>query len=164
MNAWVQPGNWQTAEAPMYQASATHGLTGCSALQFQPSVQVTPEKFQADTPSGYQVGVRVPQTPDLEGNLASAEIKDAVLTLPAGVSISPSAANGLAACQATGPEGIQLGDHDPVDADRLASEGLLPEGEEMGYHGNQDGMVHPAPGHCPLASQIGEVEVKTSTA
>jgi hypothetical protein len=94
----------------------------------------------------------VPQTPNVPGTPATPDLKNAVITLPEGVAISPSAANGLVACQAGGPEGIELGDHD-----LLAGENRVQEGEEMG----EDGLVHPAPGHCPSASQIGEVEVTT---
>jgi hypothetical protein len=39
--------------------------------------------------------------------------------------------------------------------DRLANENKVEEGEERG----PDGLVHPAAGHCPAASEIGEVEV-----
>ena len=160
MNAWIDPSDWQSASAPMFAASSGEALTGCEALQFSPSIEAKPdETTQVDTPSGYEVNLRVPQAPNVEGDLASADLKDAVVTLPAGVSISPSAANGLAACAASGPEGIQLGDHDQVDADRLAQEGIIQEGEERGYHGNEDGLVHAAAGHCPAASQVGEVEV-----
>ena len=151
-DSWVDPGDWQSAEAPMFAASASHAVSGCGALGFHPSIDVAPETTQVDTPSGYEVDVKVPQEPNMPGDLATPDLKDAVVTLPAGVSVSPSAANGLAACQESGPEGIELGDRD-----RPASEDKVEEGEEEG----PDGLAHPAPGHCPAASQIGEVEVIT---
>jgi hypothetical protein len=152
MNAWVEPENWQSAEAAMFQAGNSQGVTGCDALHFNPTVQVTPETTQADTPSGYEVDVRVPQAPNYEGDLETPDLKDAVLTLPEGISVAPGAANGLLACPATGPEAIDLGNND-----LLVDENLAEEGEEIGA----DGVVHPAPGHCPAASQIGTVEVIT---
>jgi hypothetical protein len=160
-NSWVDPGDWQSAEALMFEGPGGQGLTGCSALQFAPSIGVTPETTQADTPSGFEVDLRVPQAPNVEGDLATSDLKDAVVSFPSGVSLTAGAANGLVACQASGPEGIELGDHDEVDADRLAEEGVIQEGEEEGYHGSGDGLVHAAAGHCPLASQVGEVEILT---
>ena len=72
------------------------------------------------------------------------------MTLPEGVSLSPSAADGLAGCEESGPEGIELGNHDTLGHE-------VQEGEELG----PDELPHPAPGHCPAASQIGTVEVLT---
>jgi hypothetical protein len=161
MDSWVAPGDWQSAESAMYQGPGGTGVTGCGALQFNPTINVTPETTEADTPSGYEIDLRVPQASNFEGDLATSDLKNAVVSFPAGVSIDPSAANGLVACQASGPQGIELGNHDQVDADRLAEEGVIQEGEERGYEGDEDGLVHAAAGHCPFASQIGEVEVAT---
>jgi hypothetical protein len=158
-NSWVDPGDWQTAEAPMLTGPGDTGLQGCGALQFSPSISVTPETTEADTPSGFEVDLRVPQTPNFEGDLATSDLKDAVVSFPSGVSLTAGAANGLVACQASGPEGIELGDHDQIDADELAEEGVIQEGEEEGYEGDEDGLIHASAGHCPLASQVGEVEV-----
>jgi hypothetical protein len=165
VDSWVDPGDWvgpgspqgSPTEATMFETSSSQGVSGCDALQFDPSIAVTPETTETDTPSGYEVDVKVPQSANVEGNLATPDLKDATVTLPAGVSISPSAANGLVACQTSGPEGIELGDHDAVNADQMAGEGRLQEGEEIG----PDGLVHPAAGHCPAASRVGEVEVIT---
>ncbi len=152
MDSWVDPANWQSRETGMFEASATHAVSGCSMLQFEPSIKVSPETSETDTPSGYEVVLRVPQAPNVPGDLATPDLRDAVVDLPAGVSVSPGAAYGLVGCHASGPEGIELGDHD-----KLSDENKVQEGEEEG----PDGLVHPAPGHCPAASQIGEVEVKT---
>lgn len=152
MNAWLEPGNWQSAETPMFEAGLGQGVIGCNALQFQPSLEAQPETAEADTPSGYEVVVRNPQSPNFEGDLATPDLKDATVSFPEGVSVSPSAANGLAACQASGPEGIELGSNDP-----LAADNEVHEGEELGA----DELVHASPGHCPQASQIGDVEAVT---
>jgi hypothetical protein len=153
MDSWVDPSDWVEAETPMFEASSSQGVTGCSSLVFQPSIQVEPETTTADTPSGYEVDVRVPQAANVPGVLATPDLKDAVVSLPEGVSVDPSAANGLLACPATGPEGIDLGDGDRLEG----AHNEVQEGEELGA----DGLVHPAAGHCPLASQIGEVEAIT---
>ena len=152
LNSWVQPEHWVSAESTMFEASKTQAVSGCSSLIFQPTVQVAPETTETDTPSGYEVDIKVPQGANSPGTLATPDLKDAVVTLPEGVSPDPSAANGLQACQAAGSEGIELGAQD-----RLANENEVEEGEERG----PDGLVHPAAGHCPSASTIGEVEVVT---
>jgi hypothetical protein len=165
MDSWVDPTRWVSAEAPVFQGGVGQGVTGCGALVFEPSLEVAPEAEEStvDTPAGYEVALRVPQTLNVMGSLATPDLRDAVVSFPAGVSVSPSAANGLVACQASGPEGIELGDGDSVEADRLASEHgvrigeVVQEGEVVG----EDGLVHASAGHCPLASQIGEVEVTT---
>jgi uncharacterized repeat protein (TIGR01451 family) len=72
-------------------------LTGCEHLAFAPSLTLTPETTQAQTPSGYTVELRLPQN-EAPAGLAAAELRDAAVTLPAGVVVSPSATNGLLAC------------------------------------------------------------------
>jgi uncharacterized repeat protein (TIGR01451 family) len=100
--------NWKTT-AP----ARSPAVTGCGALQFNPSLEAAPSPgaeggtTQADTPSGYMVTLRVPQSEEGPNALATPPLKTATVTLPAGVAISPSAANGLLGCQETGPEGIE---------------------------------------------------------
>jgi hypothetical protein len=151
MDSWVDPERWVSAESTFFEASAGQSVSGCGSLVFEPSIEVKPEPEQStvDTPAGYEVTLRVPQTPDTEGTLATPDLRDASVSFPAGVSVSPSAANGLVACQASGPEGIELGSNDLLSDGNKAQ-----EGEEIGA----DGLVHPAAGHCPLASEIGSVE------
>jgi hypothetical protein len=152
MDSWVEPEQWVSQEAPVFEAASGQAVTGCGALRFEPSIEVKPEQTTADTPSGYEVDLKVPQARNAPGLLATPDLKSATVTLPQGVAISPDAADGLAGCEASGPEGIELGSQD-----RLADENRVQEGEELGV----DGLVHPAPGNCPAASQIGEVEVVT---
>jgi hypothetical protein len=72
-------------------------MTGCERLSFDPSLSVAPDAGEADTPSGYELDLNVPQPEDPEG-LASAALMQAAVTLPEGVGISLSAADGLLAC------------------------------------------------------------------
>ena len=90
-------------------------VTGCNMLQFEPSMRTgaeassKAERHQADEPSGYDVDLKVPQTSLFEER-ATPELKDATVTFPEGVSVSPSAADGLEGCGETGPEGIDIPD------------------------------------------------------
>jgi hypothetical protein len=151
LDSWVDPEHWTAPlETPFYPA----GVSGCGALRFEPTLEAKPaeEQTTTDTPTGYEVNLKLPQSRNVPGMLANPDLKDAVVTLPEGVSVDPSAANGLVACAATGAEGIDLGNED-----KLSDENRAQEGEELG----EDGLVHPAAGHCPGASQIGEVEAIT---
>lgn len=84
-------------------------IFGCSRLQFHPSLSVLPEDTNADEPSGYVFDVRFPQSQAINpDDLTDSPVKDTTIELPAGVSVSPSAADGLRACPLSGPEGIDL--------------------------------------------------------
>jgi hypothetical protein len=144
-DSWLRPANWVVKEATVYPQ-----LMGCDMLQFDPEIEVKPETTQIDTPSGYEVDVKVPQTPNVFPDLATPELRNATVAMPEGVSISPSAANGLVGCKESGPEGI-----DVPQGDQRGNE--VEPGEELG----SDGLPRLAPGHCPRASQIGTVEVTT---
>jgi hypothetical protein len=135
-------------------ATAYPSITGCDLLtgsaSFSPSLEVRPETTQADTPSGYEVDLKVPQAPNLFGALATSDLKNATVTLPAGVSVSPSAASGPDALEGCTEAQIDL----------LGTE--LGEGHPGGNGSPyDDGLPHASPGHCPAKSQIGTVEVKT---
>jgi hypothetical protein len=77
------------------------GLFGCEGLAFEPSLTASPVILggvpSTETPSGLNVELRIPQ-PESPQGLAQANLKEAVVTLPAGMTVSPSAANGLGAC------------------------------------------------------------------
>jgi hypothetical protein len=92
---------WRTAE------SIAPAVSGCDRLRFEPELGLRPDTGQADSPAGYEAVLDVPQNEDPNG-LATPPLERAAVTLPAGVSVSPSAANGLVGCQASGGEGIEL--------------------------------------------------------
>ncbi len=88
--------SWEGSSAPP-QFATMGPFTGCESLKFAPTLSVAPEVLQATTPTGYEVDLRVPQTEGAEG-LATADLEDAVVRMPAGVVLSPSAATGLESC------------------------------------------------------------------
>ena len=102
--------SWENETAPKAEASVGP-FTGCESLKFAPTISVAPEQTQATIPTGYEVDLRVPQTEGAEG-LATADLKDAVVRMPAGVVLSPSAANGLVACTEAQ---VGLGAESPVE-------------------------------------------------
>ncbi len=131
-------------------------LEGCGALPFSPSLTVQPEQppetghageqvDAASTPTGLDVDVRVAQQGTLsEGALADADVRSTTVTLPEGLSLNPSAANGLQACSQA-----QVGYLGSAGVDPLApgaSEPLRFSSEKAA---------------CPEASKLGSVRIKT---
>lgn len=91
--SWVEPQRFVT------RSVTTPAPTGCADVPFAPKVAVTPEATSADAPTGLDVAVTVPQSSD-PATLGSADVRKTVVTLPEGYAISPSAADGLALCDA----------------------------------------------------------------
>lgn len=89
--SWQEPDRWVTAQTTM------PARTGCDQLKFESSLSVVPSSRRAGAPSGYTVDVTVPQEESVAG-LATPQLADAKVTLPQGVAISPSSADGLEAC------------------------------------------------------------------
>lgn len=80
-----------------YASSPWPGTTGCAQLAFNPSLTVKPTTGEADSASGLDVDLRVPQISDPKTPSPS-EIRGSTVTLPPGVSINPNAADGKVAC------------------------------------------------------------------
>jgi hypothetical protein len=71
--------------------------TGCAQLAFNPSLTVKPTTSEADSASGLDVDLQVPQISN-PTTPSPSEIRGATVTLPPGVSINPNAADGKTAC------------------------------------------------------------------
>ena len=123
-----------------YHAATPVGADGCGAVPFHPTIAVTPETTQSDAPDGLKIDLHVPQG---AGAINSANLKDARVTLPAGMSIDPSAANGLQSCA---DDQLGLGSTAPVSCPAASQIGtvdietpVLPTGSLTGavYVGRQ---------------------------
>ncbi len=83
----------------------------CDAVDLEgSSIGVDSQAAEADSPSGPAVNVDVPHIPGGD-RIAKSNVKDAHVTLPPGMGLNPSAANGLEAC--TDAE-LGKGTRDPV--------------------------------------------------
>ncbi|HST55931.1 MAG TPA: hypothetical protein VLJ42_08560 [Solirubrobacteraceae bacterium] len=91
VDGWLSRGVFSSASTPLGT------FTGCDRLTFGPSIDVRPDTRQAGAPAGLAVDIAVPQNPDPDG-LATPDVKDVTVKLPAGMTLSPSAADGLGAC------------------------------------------------------------------
>jgi hypothetical protein len=138
VDTWAEPNTWTHGEAPFAP------VAGCYLLQFQPSILIVPESMVADEPTGYTADVQVPQARSGVEGPATPDVRDATVTLPQGVGIDPAVADGIATCPGEGVEGINI---------------TGPLSEEAGPNGPYE--QRSAPGHCPLASQLGTAEAST---
>ncbi|HUB73009.1 MAG TPA: hypothetical protein VL979_03090 [Solirubrobacteraceae bacterium] len=100
VDSWEEPGHWLAAanETPVT-------ATGCSSLAFQPSFALAPETTQSDQPDGALTTLHVPQYTDDPSRPNSPDVQQAQITLPEGMTLNPSAANGLEACSQEQYEG-----------------------------------------------------------
>ena len=106
VDSWQDPGPYlpdgqpNLADPRWVSKSTTQfpSLTGCELLQFNPSLTVTPDTTRADEPAGTTVNLNIPQAPQEFPALITPEFKNTTVTLPSGLSISPSAGDGLAGC------------------------------------------------------------------
>jgi hypothetical protein len=163
-DSWQEPGtadmdgtpdlsnpHWRTA------SSLSPAVTDCEGLDFSPSLTVRPDAEAAESPSGLSVDLHVPQEESPSG-LAEANLKEAVVRLPPGVAVSPSAAGGLEACT---PEEIGLTNTlapSCPDASKIGSvevtTPLLERALEGSVYLAQQGNAGPAQGSNPFQSLI----------
>jgi hypothetical protein len=109
--------------------------TGCDGVAFEPSLKARPTTDAADSPSGLDVDLHMAQNEDPDGRATSA-LRDAVVTLPEGLVVNPSSANGLDACTP-------------------AQIGLTTAVGDPNAHFDKEKPT------CPPAASIGSVEVDT---
>jgi hypothetical protein len=157
--------HWKTYE------SVSPPVTGCHELDFAPDIEFSPTTDAADGATGLAVDLSIPQhnTPPFESpapdasqgaidqyveqagaywdspaGLATAHLKDTVVTLPNGVSVNPSAAAGLQACSDA-----------EIGLRQLGAPPKFNNGDPFDKDGAADGA------ECPDASKIGTVQVRT---
>jgi hypothetical protein len=108
-------------------------MEGCSKLDFSPSIEAEAGTVVAEKPTGLSVVIKLPQNEDPNG-LREADLKNVNVTLPEGMTVSPSAANGLEACSE----------------------------EQLGVSGSGSSLLfNEIPVTCPASSKVGTVEVVT---
>ena len=116
------------------QSAELPGMTGCDQVPFNPSVSLQPTSTEADSPTGLDVNLSVPQPGLTDPNgRATSHVKKTVVTLPQGMALNPSSADGLEGCTEAQ---IGLVNDNPIEFD-----GVDPT--------------------CPPASKLGTVEVTT---
>ena len=69
----------------------------CDSIPYDPSIDVDPGTSQTDSPAGATVTVELPEVTG-GGNQGTSHTRSAKVTLPHGIGLNPSAANGLETC------------------------------------------------------------------
>lgn len=85
--------------SPFVEAKLPPGTSpkGCGSIPFKPTIGVNPGTDQVDSPAGVTTELKLPIEPSSTGQETST-MRTARVTLPAGLGLNPSAANGLQAC------------------------------------------------------------------
>jgi hypothetical protein len=86
-------------EVSRTQTHTPVGVEGCDKVPFAPTAEVHAETATSDQPDGATTIVEVPQK-GKEDEINTADIRDAHVTLPEGMTLNPAAAHGLQACTA----------------------------------------------------------------
>lgn len=118
-------------------------VTGCAHEGFAPSLEAHPTSGAEDSPSGLNLDLRVAQNEAPDG-IATADLRNAIVALPAGLVVDPSSADGLAGC-----------------SEEQAGFTGFAELNKTGEPGVQTPQFTAAPAQCPAASKLGTVQVDT---
>jgi hypothetical protein len=143
-DSWADPGSVGSFESQPMVA-----LDGCNQLQFAPQIKLNPDGSAGSTPTGLNVDVHVPQDGQLNPTgLANSNVKTIAVTLPEGVILNPSAADGLQACSEgqVGFEGERESELQP-GVQNLIFSSTLPEPLLQGVN------------FCPDAAKVGTVRI-----
>jgi hypothetical protein len=100
VDSWAHPGIEKTASFVSHDNATPPnpvGVTGCDIVPFGATLQAQPDTLLASAPTGFAFDLQVPQDENPTG-IAPSTLRRAVVTLPEGVAISPSAAYGLQGC------------------------------------------------------------------
>jgi hypothetical protein len=93
----IRASSWQNPTDFVEQTDVEPAPTGCDKLRLTHSISVAPTDPRADSPSGYDVAIDVPQD-DAPKSLGTPPLRRIEVTLPEGATLSPSSAAGLTGC------------------------------------------------------------------
>jgi hypothetical protein len=96
-------------------------MTGCENVPFSPTIFTQPTATAADSPTGVAVQLSLPQSSNPKG-LSSSDLKKAVVTLPEGMTLNPSSADGLQACD---DAHLRLASNEPATCPDAAKVGTV---------------------------------------
>ena len=91
-DSWEEPLTWSKATGQVGP------IVECERVPFEPEIEVQPTTNRAESPSGLNVSLIVPQTWENPYSISTSDLKDTTLTLPEGMTVNPSAGSGLGAC------------------------------------------------------------------
>jgi hypothetical protein len=151
----AEADTWQEKGIFVKTSTEMPGFTGCGSVPFEPSFEAQPTTAAAESPTGLNVDLHVPQPEgckeaenaskekEVSCENAEADLKNATVTLPPGLVVNPSSADGLEGCPL-------LSGKDPTQEAREAKREVSGINLETAFAPN-----------CPKASKLGTVEVDT---
>jgi hypothetical protein len=142
VDSYENPGNFIADPVQTILQNKDHTVltaTGCNQLAFNPTLSLDPELSTRDQPDGATVDLHVPQATAEPSKVNSPDVQTAEVALPEGMTLNPSAANGLQACvnvQLGCPAASQIGTV-TVNAPGIPN-GVLSGGIYVGTQASQD--------------------------
>ncbi|HWL49354.1 MAG TPA: hypothetical protein VNT92_05710 [Acidimicrobiia bacterium] len=88
---------WNDHDAFQQEGFLSPAPGSCDQLDFEPTLKARPTTNVADSPTGLSAQLHIPQNEDPK-ELGEADVRKVAVTLPEGLVVNPSGANGLAAC------------------------------------------------------------------
>ena len=137
--------SYQLPDKPSTLSAPFPDIGGCEKLNFTPKFSAVPTNPEAYAPTGLDATLEIPQN-EAPNSLATSTLKSAVVTLPQGMSVNPSAGDGLAACSA---EQVGFGESKASNCPDAAKLGSV-EVEVPALERTLNGAVYqrtPEPGH-----------------
>jgi hypothetical protein len=128
----LKTNDWQEEASFLTETTQVASTIECERVPFQPSIEAQPSATAAESPTGLDVSLLVPQTWEDPETISTANLMDTTVTLPEGMTANPSLAAGLGACT---------------------------PGEYAQYEKETFGAA-PVEG-CPSNSKIGSIEIET---
>lgn len=135
--------SYQEPDEPVDGAGTLPEVTGCGEVPFAAGIaEAQSTTSMTDSPTGLKMDLHVSQTE--EAGISSSDVKNATVTLPPGMVVNPSSADGLGVCseEAVGFTGFAQFD---------------PEREP----GVSTPQFTATPAKCPSASKLGTVQIDT---
>jgi hypothetical protein len=140
-DSWQAPGLFLRAGFENDSEGNPIVYGGCAAVPFAGEITAQPTSHEADSPSGFDVTVTIPQNSNPSGR-GTSDLRDAAVTLPEGMAINASSAGGLTSCTAAQ---VGLGSNVPA---------ACPESSKIGSVEITTPLLdHPVAGSVYLAKQ-----------
>jgi hypothetical protein len=98
---FAEPGYvWPQSAEPPLESPIPPGTSPkeCDSIPYDPSLAVDPGTAQTNSPAGVTVDIDIPHLTLAENDQQTSTTKESKVTLPLGMGLNPSAANGLQVC------------------------------------------------------------------
>jgi hypothetical protein len=92
VNSWQEPG------VQVHEAMPFGPIVGCDRLTIEPSAEAQTTSSSAESATGLNFHINSPQHYENAEGLVASHLDDVRVTLPAGMSLNPSAGSGLGSC------------------------------------------------------------------